>query len=117
LFPFFTQVTPFHAPGSLGAIKEAKSGIFKPAAPFSSLTSIGHNAAIFGSIMGVQRFSSKSLELIRGKEDFYNECFGFGVTYKYYKSFLGSTDGKLLRHNRLIGAAFVGTLLYANLIV
>jgi len=111
------MVTPFHAPGSPGAIAEANSGIFKVAKPFSSLSSIGHNAAMFGTIMGIQRLSSKSLELLRQRQDFYNEIFGFGVTYKYYTYFLGSTEERLIRHNRIFGCAFVATLLYGHFVV
>ena len=87
-------------------MEEAKSGKFKPAPPFSSLASVGTNAAIFGSIMGVQRLSCKGLEFVRRKEDVYNDLFGFAVTYKYYTFFLGSTQKRLVLH-----MAHVGTLI------
>lgn len=96
---------------------EAKTGIFKAAKPFTSISSIGHNAAMFGSIMGVQRFSCKSLEIIRQKQDFLNEIFGFGITYKYYTYFLGSSEERLIRHNRIFGGIFLGAILYGHLAV
>lgn len=94
---------------------EAKTGIFKPARPFSSVASIGHNAAMFGSIMGVQRFSSKSLAIIRQKEDLFNDLFGFGVTYKYVTYFLGASEVRLIRHNRVFGGIFVGTIIFGHI--
>jgi hypothetical protein len=109
-------VTPFHAPGSTGAIQEAKTGIFKAAKPFSSFASIGHNAAMFGTIMGIQRLSCKSLETIRQRQDFLNELFGFGVTYKYYNYFLGSTEERLIWHNRAFGGLFCLAILYGHIV-
>lgn len=67
------MVTPFYAPGSQGFAKEAATGVFRPAPPFASLSAIPVNAAIFGTILGVQRLSCKSLELIRGREDVWND--------------------------------------------
>lgn len=96
---------------------EAKTGIFKAARPFSSLSSIGHNAAMFGTIMGVQRLSCKSLEVIRQRQDFFNELFGFGVTYKYYNYFLGKSEERLIRHNRAFGGLCICALLYGHLAV
>lgn len=108
-------VTPFHAPGSMGAAAEASTGVFKAARPFSSFLSVGHNAAIFGSIMGIQRLSSKSLELARAKDDFYNDVFGFAVTYKYYTTFLGCTERRLVLHNRAVGAMVLAAVVYAGI--
>jgi len=110
-------VTPFHVPGSFGAITEAKTGLFQAARPFSSITAVGCNAAIFGGIMGVQSLSSKALELARRRDDFFNNLFGLGVTYKYYTFFLGSSDKRLITHNRIIGAGAVISILYGHLIV
>lgn len=110
------MVTPFHAPGSAGAIEEAKTGIFKAARPFSSFRSIGHNAAIFGTVMGVQRLSSKSLELIRQREDFINEIFGFGITYKYYGTFLSFSEQRLMLHNRIFGGMILAAIVYGQVV-
>jgi hypothetical protein len=95
---------------------EAKTGIFKAARPFSSLRSIGHNAAIFGTIMGVQRLSSKSLELIRQKEDYINELFGFGITYKYYGTFLSFSEQRLMLHNRIFGGMILAAVVYGHVV-
>lgn len=112
------MVTPFHdVPGSKAAIKEAKTGTFRPAKPFSSLRAIGHNAAIFGTIMGVQRFSSKSLEMIRQREDYVNDLIGFGVTYKYYVTFLSTSEKRLIIHNRIFGGTILAAVIYANIAV
>lgn len=96
-------------------IIEAKSGIFQAARPFSSLRSVGSNAAIFGSIMAVQRLSSKSLELLRQKEDWYNDLIAFPLTYKYYSYFIGSSNQRLLLHNRFIAATAVTLVIYSNI--
>jgi hypothetical protein len=95
-------------------IVEAATGVFRAAPPFSSLSAIPANAALFGSILGVQRFSCKSLELLRGREDVWNDAFGFVVTYKYYQTFLASSEKRLLMHNRLLGASVVAAVLYAS---
>lgn len=113
----FGLVTPFHAPGSAQAATELRTGIFRPAPPFSSLASVGSNAAIVGSIMGVQKLSSKTLELARQREDFYNDVFGFFVTYSYYQVFLGFTEKRFILHNRMIGSGVLCAVLYANLAV
>lgn len=96
---------------------EAKTGIFKAARPFSSIRSITQNAAIFGTIMGLQRLSSKSLELIRQREDYINDIVGFGITYKYYETFLASSEKRLMMHNRVFGGAIAAALVYGCIIV
>jgi hypothetical protein len=135
------KITPFHAPGSaLGKagklknigfrilckedtiahsnllVSEAATGIFTPAQPFSCMKSVGHNAAIIGTIMGVQRFTSKSLELIRQREDIINDLTGFVVTYKYYSYFIGSSEKRLIRHNKIFGGIAIMTVLYSALV-
>lgn len=108
---------PYHAPGTAGAAAEAATGIFKPAPPFSSLRSVAFNASIVGPIMGVHRLSSRGLELARGREDYLNDVFGLGVAYKYYSTFLGSSDRRLMLHNRAVGGLLVAAIAYANLAV
>mmetsp|Transcript_20134 Transcript_20134/g.24059 ORF Transcript_20134/g.24059 Transcript_20134/m.24059 type:complete len:139 (-) Transcript_20134:52-468(-) len=107
-------MTPFHVAGSPGAIAELKTGVFKPALPFSSIKSVGYNAAIFGSIMGIQRLSCKGLELARRREDYYNNIFGCAVAYKYYTFFLGSSERRLMMHNRTLGAGAIFVMIYGH---
>lgn len=105
-------VTPFHPPRSKKALLETKTGQFKPARPFSSMASVGHNAAIFAAIMGVQSFSSKTLAFIRQKDDYVNQIFGCGVTYQYYVKLLGQTEKRLIMHNRIAGGCVLGGIIY-----
>jgi len=110
------MVTPFHPVGSPGAFAE-KKGIFKPAPPFSSISSIGSNAAICASLMGIHKLSSQGIGFARQREDLFNDIFGFFVSYRYYSFFLGSTEKRLIFHNRAIGAGTVLTLFYSFLLV
>lgn len=96
---------------------EAATGVFKPAAPFSSLRSVPSNAAIFGTILCVQQLSASSLELIRRKQDMWNDVVGFAVTYTYYNTFLAKTEKRLLMHNRVVGATVLMAVVYANVFV
>ena len=104
-------MTPFHSPGSPGAIQEMKTGIFKPAAPFSSLSSVPTNAIIFGSLLAAQRFGSKTSEFARGKQDPWNDLVGCAVAYPYYQYFLVR---HATVHNRVVGGGVVFAVLYAN---
>jgi hypothetical protein len=56
------------------------------------------------------------MELVRRREDMWNEVFGFAVTYQYWTYFLGSTEKRLMRHNRVVGGAALMALVYANLL-
>ena len=105
-------MSPFHAPGSPGALHEIKTGIFKPAPPLSSLRSVPSNAIIFGSLLAVQRFGCKTIELVRGKQDPWNDLFGCCVAYPYYQHFLVK---HVVGHNRVVGGAVVMAVVYANL--
>lgn len=97
-------------------VVEATTGIFKPVPAFSAMASVPSNAIVFGTILGVQRISCKSMELVRRREDVWNEAFGFAVTYRYYTYFLASTDKRLLRHNRIVGGAGIMAVIYATLL-
>jgi hypothetical protein len=108
----FGLVTPFYAPGSPGALKEAATGVFKAAPPFGSLSSVPTNAIIFGSLLASQRFGCKSAEYLRGRQDPWNDVFGCAVAYPYYQYFLIK---HVTRHNRVVGGAFVLAVVYANL--
>jgi len=109
------MVTPFSPVQDLRST--ASTTTFKPAPPFSSLTSVYTNAAIFGSVLCVQRLGCKSLELLRRRQDAWNEAFGFGIAYMHYSTWLAKTEKRLIVHNRIVGATVVGALLYANIFV
>lgn len=66
--------------------------------------------------MGVQRFTSKSVELVRQKEDYFNDIIGFAVTYKYYSHFLGSSEQRLIRHNRFLGSFAMVAVIYGVIV-
>jgi hypothetical protein len=100
------MVTPFFAPGTPGAVAEAKTGIFKPAPLMSQWRSIPSHALLFGSILGVQRFTCKASEFVRGKQDPWNDVAGIGVAIPYYQTFL-ATHERLVVHNRIVGGAIV----------
>mmetsp|Transcript_13089 Transcript_13089/g.28391 ORF Transcript_13089/g.28391 Transcript_13089/m.28391 type:complete len:157 (-) Transcript_13089:97-567(-) len=103
-------VTPFFPPGTSDAvIRKSKNGILPP---FSSLSAVGHNAMVFGGIFAVQRLSTKWLELLRGREDFYNDVFGFATVYPYYRCIIGHSDRRLIAHNRVLGSAMAISVIY-----
>jgi len=57
------------------------------------------------------------MELIRQREDYVNDIFGFGITYKYYQTFLGSTERRLIVHNRVFGGAVLAAMVYGHVAV
>jgi len=81
-----------------------------------SLQSVPTNAIYFASILGFQRFCSKSMELMRRKEDALNDLFGFGMIWPYYHYLLNHSDRRLLLHNRIVGGVFSATVIYAALL-
>ena len=74
------------------------------------------NASIVGGTFAVQKLTSKSLELIRGKQDWINEVVGFAVTYKYCTYFLWGAERRLIMHNRVVGGLVFGTIVYGSFI-
>jgi len=92
--------------------------VFRPVPPFGSslLSSVPSNAVFFGTILGVQRFAAKGMELIRRREDGYNDLFGFAVLWPYYRTFLGHSERRLVMHNRFVGGSVAAAVLYANLL-
>mmetsp|Transcript_23356 Transcript_23356/g.65159 ORF Transcript_23356/g.65159 Transcript_23356/m.65159 type:complete len:143 (+) Transcript_23356:145-573(+) len=108
----FGLVTPFHAPGSPGALKELQTGRFTPAPVFGSLRSVPSNAIVFGSLLASQRFGSKTCEWMRGQQDWWNEAAGCLVAYPYYQFCLVRN---LRTHNRVVGTILACSLVYANL--
>jgi len=144
LLYIYHQVTPFPAPGSAAAAKgkiafpcmlrhalmsscpwthltavssaEAATGIFRPVPPFSSLSAVPSNAIFVGMVLGVQRFSAKSLELIRRKEDITNDIFGFAMIWPYYRYCLNHSERRLLLHNRIVAGTVITAIVYANLL-
>lgn len=90
--------------------------VFQPAPPLSSWRAIPLNAAMVGGTLGVQKLTSKSMELLRGKQDWINEVVGFVVTYKYCTFFLWGPEKRLVTHNRVMGSIVVATVAYGTLI-
>lgn len=107
----FGLVTPFHEAGTKAAIQEAKTGIFKPAPVFGSLSSVRSNALIFGSLLAIQRFTCKSAEFLRGKQDPWNDVAGCFLAYPYYQTCL--TKHAIL-HNRAVGGLLLASIAFAN---
>ena len=99
-------VTPFYAPGTEGAIAESRTGIFKPAPVLSQWRTIPSHSLLFGTLLGVQRLACKTAELLRGKQDPWNDAVGVGVAYPYYQSFL-ATNERMAIHNRVVGGGIV----------
>lgn len=95
---------------------EASTGIFRPVPPFGSLATVPANAIYFGSILAFQRICSKGMELIRRKEDYVNEVFGFGMVWPYYHYILNHSEKRLIRHNRFVGGSVLLAVVYANLL-
>jgi hypothetical protein len=121
-FYFFSRFySPVSCASHLYIRLESFTGVFRPMAPFSAISAIPSNALFFGCILGVQRLSSKSLELLRRKEDALNDLFGLAVLLPYYHFFLSSSPPHLQRkrlftHNRVVGGTIVLSVLYANLL-
>lgn len=108
----YGMVTPFYEIGSKGALLEAKTGIFKPAPYFACMSSIPSHAIFIGSILGAQRFFSKSLEYSRGKADYWNDTFGYCMIIPYYQLFLTKYA---VQHNRIVGGTIMAAIAFANL--
>eukprot|EP00934_Nitzschia_sp_Nitz4_P000937 Nitzschia sp. Nitz4//scaffold96_size78090//20687//21285//NITZ4_005488-RA/size78090-augustus-gene-0.12-mRNA-1//-1//CDS//3329560555//937//frame0 len=108
----FGLVTPFPAPGSAAAIKEATTGVFRPVPPFQSLSSIPINALTFGSLLAAQRFGALTAEFSRGIQDPWNDVFGCAVAYPYYQSIICRYP---IWHNRVVGGGVLFAVAYANL--
>ena len=114
-------VTPFPSPGSeaskLANQKAFRGEAFRPVPIFGApLSNIPSNALFFGSVLALQRFTSKSVELIRRKEDIYNDLTGFAALYPYYHYILNHSEQRLVAHNRIVGGTVILALLYANLL-
>ncbi|KAL7571187.1 hypothetical protein ACA910_010615 [Epithemia clementina (nom. ined.)] len=113
-------VTPFPAPGSAEAIAANRRAFlgepFKPVPPFHSMSSVFSNAIYFGSLLAVQRYAAKTVELIRRREDFYNDLFGFAAIGPYYHYILNHSERRLVLHNRFVGGAVLLQVIYANML-
>lgn len=107
----FGLVTPFYPAGSKFAIEESKTGVFKPVPLFGNISSVPSNAIIFGSLLAVQRFVCKSSELLRGRQDLWNDAIGCVVAFPYYQICL--TKHAVL-HNRFVGGLIALSVAYAN---
>ncbi|KAL7468204.1 hypothetical protein ACHAXS_008430 [Conticribra weissflogii] len=105
---------PIPLPGSRQAIQIAKTGKFVPLPPFSSLSSVGYFAALFGSIAIVHRVAAGGLGLARGgKEDVWNNLVGFAAVGGYWVTIL-SVERRVVWNNRLVGGLVLGSVVYAN---
>jgi len=93
---------------------EAATGVFRPVPPFGAIRSLPSTAIYFGAVLGWQRLCSKTLELLRRREDYVNEVFGFAMIYPYYQTFLNHSEKRLVRHNRFVGGAVLCAVFYAN---
>lgn len=139
----WSMVTPFPAPGSSAALAgtssvvrlldakrfshvspilnhlmpEATSGVFRPAPPFSAISTLPSKAIAFGTVLCVARISSGSLMLVRRRDDLWNHGFGCFVAYRYYSHFLATSEIRLIRHNRIVGAGVLAAVFYANFLV
>lgn len=91
---------------------EAKTGIFKPAAPFSSLRSVPTNAIVFGSLLAMQRLGCKTAEFVRSTQDPWNDFFGCAVAYPYYQNVIVRHT---ILHNRVVGGGVLLAVVFANL--
>mmetsp|Transcript_55100 Transcript_55100/g.133877 ORF Transcript_55100/g.133877 Transcript_55100/m.133877 type:complete len:154 (-) Transcript_55100:1224-1685(-) len=110
----YGAVTPFFAHGTAGAIAESKTGVFKPAPVLSQWRTIPSHSLLFGTLLGVQRLTCKTVELLRAKQDPWNDVVGIGVAYPYYQSFL-ATNEKLVVHNRVVGGAIAVAIVLQQL--
>lgn len=59
----------------------------------------------------MQRFTCKSAEFLRGKQDPWNDVAGCLVAYPYYQTFL--TKHAVL-HNRVVGGLLLASIAFAN---
>ena len=91
---------------------------FCPVPPFQLLsslhTTIPSNAIYFATILAIQRWTSKSMELLRQRQDVYNDMTGFLILWPYYHFILNYSEQRLVTHNRLVGSTVVLAVLYAN---
>ena len=107
-------VTPFYPVGSLEYKREVATGIFRPAPPFHAMRGLPSNTLFFASIFATKSLCTRSVELIRRQEDYWNDIVGIGGMMAHIK--LISSDRRLLYHNRAVGSVVALGLLYANLI-
>lgn len=107
---------PIPVAGSKQAVMIAKTGQFVKLAPFSSLASIGYYGGIVGCVAGVQRCLCGGLALARGgRHDVINEIAGVSGVYYYMRTIL-SSEKRVLWNNRIVAAALIGSVTYANLV-
>lgn len=93
---------------------EAASQVFRPIPLFGALGSIPYHALYFGSLLGFQKLSAKSMELVRRQEDVWNELFGLGMLYPYYRYILNHSERRIIAHNRVVGSVVAISVVYAN---
>jgi len=73
---------------------------------------------MFGCIMGVQRFTSQMLATSRHRQDFWNDLFGFLISYQYYKYIFDCIEPyphrRFMIHNRIVMASVTSCIVYAQ---
>ena len=67
--------------------------------------------------MSITEQKPKSKTELNSIEDAINDIFGFGITYKYYNTFLASAEKRLLIHNRIFGVAVLTAVAYGHVAV
>ena len=98
-------------PYPIEAIKAG--GKFIPLRPFSSLTSVGYYAGLFGSIALVKCTASGGLALARNKLDVCNDLVGVAAVYSY-ASYLFGSEKRVKWNNRCLAGMAIGSIVYAN---
>ncbi len=89
-------------------------GKFIPLRPFSSLTSIGYYAGLFGSIALVKCTASGGLALARNKLDVWNDLVGVAAVYSYASYLFRGSEKRVTWNNRCLAGVAIGSIVYAN---
>lgn len=99
-------------PYPIEAIKS--DGKFIPLRPFSSLTSVGYYAGLFGSIALVKCTASGGLALARNKLDVWNDLVGVVAVYSYASYLFRGSEMRVTWNNRCLAGLAIGSIVYAN---
>lgn len=99
-------------PYPIDAIKAG--GKFIPLRPFSSLSSVGYYAGLFGSIALVKCSTSNGLALARNKLDVWNDLLGVAAVYSYASYLFRGSDKRITWNNRCLAGIAIGSIVYAN---
>ena len=89
-------------------------GKFIPLRPFSSLTSVGYYAGLFGSIALVKCTTSGGFALARNKVDVWNDLIGVAAVYSYASYLFRGSETRITWNNRCLAGVAIGSIFYAN---